>query len=104
MRRAAKVNGPLSVCRRAPAFVILTIPALRSDDPMTDFLCGRTACLVLLACAATADAAAPPAVRPEIPPETAAAAKRRHERVAERRKGTGVICHRGSSELAHENT
>jgi hypothetical protein len=28
----------------------------------------------------------------------------RHERVAARRKGTAVICHRGSSEFAHENT
>ena len=28
----------------------------------------------------------------------------RHERVAERRKGTDIICHRGASEHAHENT
>src|SRR6266446_5800113 len=39
-----------------------------------------------------------------IPPETPAEAKLRHERVAERRKGTDIICHRGSSEHAHENT
>lgn len=38
------------------------------------------------------------------PPETPAGAKARHERVAERRKGTDIICHRGSSEHAHENT
>jgi hypothetical protein len=37
-------------------------------------------------------------------PETPEAARRRHERVAERRKGTDVICHRGASEHAHENT
>lgn len=37
-------------------------------------------------------------------PETPAEAKRRHERVAERRAGTDVICHRGASEFAHENT
>src|SRR4051794_39024390 len=36
--------------------------------------------------------------------ETPEEAKRRHERVAERRKGPDVICHRGASEFAHENT
>jgi hypothetical protein len=41
---------------------------------------------------------------PPIPPETPAEAKARHERVAERLKGTDVICHRGASEHAHENT
>jgi len=41
---------------------------------------------------------------PPIPAETPAEAKRRHERVAERRKGTDIICHRGASEHAHENT
>src|SRR5688500_4697786 len=41
---------------------------------------------------------------PEIPPETPDEAKRRHERVAERLRGTDVICHRGASEHAHENT
>src|SRR5947209_1524179 len=41
---------------------------------------------------------------PTIPPETAGEAKLRHERVAERRKGTDIICHRGASEHAHENT
>jgi hypothetical protein len=41
---------------------------------------------------------------PAIPAETPAEAKRRHERVAERRKGTDIICHRGASEHAHENT
>jgi hypothetical protein len=44
------------------------------------------------------------AAEPLVPAETAEQAKRRHERVAERRKGTDVICHRGSSEHAHENT
>src|SRR5262245_45058289 len=38
------------------------------------------------------------------PVETPAEAKQRHERVAERRKGTDIICHRGASEFAHENT
>jgi hypothetical protein len=42
--------------------------------------------------------------KPAIPPETPAEAKARHERVAERRKGVDIICHRGSSEFAHENT
>ncbi len=36
--------------------------------------------------------------------ETAAQTRQRHERVAERRKGVNIICHRGSSEHAHENT
>ncbi len=40
----------------------------------------------------------------EIPPETAAEAARRHERVAERRSRVQVICHRGALEFAHENT
>src|SRR5881296_1237603 len=39
-----------------------------------------------------------------IPPETADEASQRHARVAERRKGVGLICHRGASEFAHENT
>src|SRR5262245_39882836 len=41
-----------------------------------------------------------PTVRAETPDE----AKRRHDQVAERRQHTCVIAHRGSSELAHENT
>ena len=36
--------------------------------------------------------------------ETAAQTRERHERVAERRKGVNLICHRGASEHAHENT
>src|SRR5438067_433589 len=54
----------------------------------------------LLVLAAWAFAADPPAA----PAETPAEARRRHERVAERRKGADVICHRGASEHAHENT
>ena len=41
---------------------------------------------------------------PKILQETLAEARRRHERVAERRKGVDIICHRGASEFAHENT
>lgn len=41
-----------------------------------------------------------PTVRGDTPEE----AKRRHEKIAERRERTNIICHRGSSELAHENT
>jgi hypothetical protein len=44
------------------------------------------------------------AAPPEVPAETPAEAKLRHERVAQRRKGTGILCHRGASEHAHENT
>jgi len=36
--------------------------------------------------------------------ETAQEAKARHQRVAERRKGVHVLCHRGAVEFAHENT
>jgi hypothetical protein len=38
------------------------------------------------------------------PTETPSEAKQRHERVAERRRGTDIICHRGASEFAKENT
>jgi glycerophosphoryl diester phosphodiesterase len=60
---------------------------------------------LLLLCAglvgsSPAQAADPPAV----PAETPAEAARRHEVVAGRRKGVVVICHRGASEHAHENT
>ena len=48
--------------------------------------------------APAADPAAP------VPSETPEAARLRHDRVAGRRKGTDVICHRGASEHAHENT
>jgi hypothetical protein len=36
--------------------------------------------------------------------ESAAGAQLRHERVAQRRAGIAVLCHRGASEHAHENT
>src|SRR5947209_2130140 len=42
--------------------------------------------------------------QPAIATETPEAARQRHERVARRRQGTDIICHRGSSEHAHENT
>jgi hypothetical protein len=42
--------------------------------------------------------------RDAIPPESAEARKRRQARVAERRAGLQIICHRGASEFAHENT
>src|SRR5437763_16476324 len=38
------------------------------------------------------------------PAESPTDVARRHARVAERRSGVDIICHRGSSELAHENT
>jgi hypothetical protein len=56
--------------------------------------------LVLLGVGVSARAAEQPPIRVE----TAEDAKLRHGRVAERRKGPGIICHRGSSEHAHENT
>ncbi len=45
-----------------------------------------------------------PLEAPPIPPETKDQARRRQERVAARRAGVDVICHRGASEFAHENT
>ena len=39
-----------------------------------------------------------------VPPEPAVARLARHERVAARRAGTLVICHRGASAFAPENT
>jgi hypothetical protein len=42
--------------------------------------------------------------RVAIPDESPAAAKVRHDRVAERRARTQIICHRGAVEFAHENT
>ncbi len=56
-----------------------------------------TAGLLVLLLPASAE---PPAVPAETPQE----ARRRHERVAERRKGIDIICHRGASLYAHENT
>src|SRR4051812_5833778 len=44
------------------------------------------------------------AAQPAIPTETLQEAQRRHKRVAQRRQGVDVICHRGASEHAHENT
>src|SRR4051812_18631990 len=63
--------------------------------------CRSPILFALLLCVLSGSAAAEP---PAIPAETPAEAKLRHERVAERRKVTDVICHRGSSEHAHENT
>ena len=68
--------------------------------------------LILLLLTASTHAANWPAWRvdgasdppPEISKEPPAEARRRHERVAERRKGVDIICHRGASEFAHENT
>src|SRR5204862_4863101 len=44
------------------------------------------------------------AEQPAVPAESPAEATRRHERITERRKNVDVICHRGASEHAHENT
>src|ERR1043166_7059558 len=56
--------------------------------------------LIALIVAASTAAAEPPL----IPTETPQQAKARHQRVAERRQGVDIICHRGASEHAHENT
>ena len=39
-----------------------------------------------------------------VPVETVEQSRQRHQQVAERRQGVHVICHRGASEFAHENT
>jgi len=59
----------------------------------------RAVLLVLLLLSGSTRAGEP-AFAPESPEE----ASERHARVAERRNGTAVICHRGASEFAHENT
>src|ERR1043166_7531899 len=55
---------------------------------------------VLIGLGLVARAGDPPTVSKETPAE----AMRRHARVAERRKEVDIICHRGASEFAHENT
>ena len=40
----------------------------------------------------------------DVPPETAAAREARHQRVAERRRGTCILVHRGAASIAPENT
>ncbi len=60
---------------------------------------------LFLLCAGLFDSSpAPAAGPPAVPAETPAEAARRHAAVADRRKGVVVICHRGASEHAHENT
>jgi hypothetical protein len=78
---------------------------LRDTVPIRSILL-RTPTLPLLlllsfACASPFNASAD---QPPLPTETPAQAHRRHERVTERRRGVHVLCHRGSSEHAHENT
>src|SRR6476659_5462474 len=60
--------------------------------------------LCLLLSGALGDRVAARADPPAVPAETPEQAKRRHERVAARREGVDIICHRGASEHAHENT
>jgi hypothetical protein len=59
---------------------------------------------ILLLLATWAFVAGASSEQPPIPEETPRAAKERHRRVEKRRKGVHVICHRGASEHAHENT
>src|SRR6187397_1121726 len=41
---------------------------------------------------------------PTVQNQSGAPAQQRHARVAERHRHTVIICHRGASEFAHENT
>ena len=54
-------------------------------------------CLAFLGLARATD-------QPTFSAETLVDAQKRHERVAKRRQGVDIICHRGASEFAHENT
>src|SRR5437764_15342420 len=65
---------------------------------------GALLLLVLLGWMSGRGPRASDAEQPAIPTETLPEAQRRHKRVAERRQGVDVICHRGASEHAHENT
>jgi hypothetical protein len=60
--------------------------------------------LCLLVAGLFNSSSAPAADPPPVPAETPAEAVRRHELVGGRRKGVVIICHRGASEHAHENT
>jgi hypothetical protein len=60
--------------------------------------------LILLLGGALAGPPVSVADAPAVPAETPVAAAHRHEVVAGRRKGAHIICHRGASEHAHENT
>jgi hypothetical protein len=72
--------------------------------PQTGFRVRRLASAVLAALAwiSTIQSSADAQLAPSV--ETAAQTRQRHERVAERRKGVNLICHRGAWEHAHENT
>src|SRR5579863_2225533 len=63
-------------------------------------LTSLAAATIWLFSAAQVSAAGPAESVPESPDQ----AQARHERVARRRGGLAVICHRGASEFAHENT
>ncbi len=60
--------------------------------------------LLLLPAGLSGTPPAPAAGPPAVLAETVAEAVHRHEVVAARRKGPVIICHRGASEHAHENT
>src|SRR5437773_2530938 len=77
----------------------------RNLDPMTS-ICPRVIALslFLLPAGLLGSSPAPAADPPTVSAETPAEAARRHEVVAGRRKGVVVICHRGASEHACENT
>jgi glycerophosphoryl diester phosphodiesterase len=63
-----------------------------------------TLSLCLLCAGLFGSPSAPAADPPPVPAERPAEAARRHEVVAGRRKGVVIICHRGASGHAHENT
>lgn len=73
---------------------------------MNNIFSNRGVLLILLLLCSTFDDGfrASAADQPTIPPETPEQARQRHARIAERRKGVDIICHRGACEFAHENT
>ncbi|HZL89555.1 MAG TPA: glycerophosphodiester phosphodiesterase family protein [Pirellulaceae bacterium] len=68
------------------------------------FALSRRAWLVTTGCLLLARCEARGAEPTKAAQETPEQARQRHERVAQRREATHVICHRGASEFAHENT
>jgi hypothetical protein len=73
------------------------MPIRRAGDVHVAFMLALIGACCALPTAAASD-------QPATPEETAEQAARRRERVAQRRAGVDIICHRGASEFAHENT
>jgi hypothetical protein len=99
-RKLASLQAPLGTL---PWSALFDRP--RSFDPMASTpLHILVLSLVLWPAVLFGRSPIPAADAPAVPAETRTEAARRHEVVAGRRKGIVIICHRGASEHAHENT